>query len=301
MFSQHIIESFRGTGFLILPNAFASKVVQILRERLTFLFESDVGGIQQKDEWACRSNLRSLSGHQYMLNAWKGEQLVARIATDPELSEAAATLGGWPGVRLAGDTVWWKLPGAQAVPFHQDGLIVRSFLRPSDFLTCWVALDDVSEQVGALQYVPGSHTWPVDDSLELRNSQDHENEDYQVHMLAAASRLGIPHPEILTVSGQAGTCSFHHGLLWHGSPANGSADQPRRAYAILFIRMDSKFFDVPRNPAFAYYKRPDSDELDERHFPITWSNQGYRSRFLSNIQTNPQLTGGDSVFNACLT
>src|SRR6266480_6037653 len=105
MLSQDNTESFRISGFLILQNAFASNVVQILRERLTALFDSDVRHIQQSDEWACRSNLRSLRGHQYMLNAWKGDPVVARIATDAELGKAVASLVGWPGVRLAGDTI----------------------------------------------------------------------------------------------------------------------------------------------------------------------------------------------------
>ena len=300
MLSQQTLESFRRNGFLILHNAFAAKVVQTLQERLTSLFRADLEAIWREDKWACRSNLTALPGHQYMLNAWKGDHLVARIATDPELSKTAGTLCGWPGVRLAGDVVWWKLPGAHPVPFHQDGMGIRTFLKPPDFLTCWIALDDVSEEVGSLQYVPESHTWPVDDS-QLRNSQDHGDEDYRVYMRAAANRIGISRPEIVTVCGEAGMCAFHHGLLWHGSPANAATDQPRRAYAVLFIRMDSKFCDVPRSPDFAYYKHADSDELDERHFPITWSREGYRSDFLCNLYTDLEKTETGWRLNECLS
>lgn len=267
-------EHFRANGFLIVRDAISPQRINCLQERIARLFASDTRLIQKNDKWACWLSLNSLTGHQYMLNAWKGDELVAHTATDAVLGEAVADLGDWPGVRLALDTVWWKRPGARPVPFHQDAATVRMFLQPADFITCWVALDDVAEEIGSLQYAPGSHKWPVDESIGV-GKQDHTEEDYRTHLFTAANRIGISRPEIVTVSGQAGMCSFHHGLLWHGSPANSSTDRPRRAYAILFVRMDSKFCGVPINPAFAYYKHPQSDELDERHFPVIWSRGGF--------------------------
>jgi hypothetical protein len=38
-----------------------------------------------------------------------------------------------------------------------------------------------------------------------------------------------------------GEVHFHHGLMWHASPKNRSA-QGRRAFAIHFMRSDTRYF-----------------------------------------------------------
>lgn len=280
MFSQAQIDAFRENGFLIVPNALPTSSVALLRERIDVLFNSGDLKHKQGDEWACRRNLAS-TGLKHMVNAWKGDSAIAAVFTDPLLGRAVAELGGWSGARMTSDAIWWKPPKSDPVPFHQDSLRVRRFLNPSSFITCWIALDDCSEEVGALQYTRASHKWSA---IDMPPSVQAETIHYQANLHAAAKAHGIDQLDIVTVQGGAGTCAFHDGLMWHGSARNLSGDRPRRAIAAHFVTPEARFSAPPASPShFAYYKRPDSEELNEASFPIIWANQGYRSPGLDAI------------------
>ena len=44
--------------------------------------------------------------------------------------------------------------------WHQD-YSYWTRTKPIAHLTCWIALDDASEENGCLHYIPGSHRWPL--------------------------------------------------------------------------------------------------------------------------------------------
>lgn len=222
MFSRDQLEAFRENGFLIVPGALPASSVALLRERIDLLFNS--GNLKHKpgDEWACRRNLAN-TGLKHMVNAWKGDDAIAAVFTDPVLGQAIAELGGWSGARMTSDAIWWKPPKSDPVPFHQDSLRVRRFLDPGSFITCWIALDDCTEEFGALQYTRASHKWSA---IDMPPSVQAENIHYQANLRAAAKAHGIEQLDIVTVQGGAGTCAFHDGLMWHGSARNLSDDRP---------------------------------------------------------------------------
>ncbi len=62
-----------------------------------------------------------------------------------------------PDVRLYWDQLVYKKPGtADEFPWHQDN--GYTFVRPQQYLTCWVALTDATEANGCPWIVPGAHT-----------------------------------------------------------------------------------------------------------------------------------------------
>ena len=93
-----------------------------------------------------------------VINVHKCDQLFRALATHASLSRLVATLAGWEhSARLAQDQVWAKPPGAPPLTYHRD---VPYFLfAPSAVVTVWVACDDMTEDLGPLVYVKGSHTW----------------------------------------------------------------------------------------------------------------------------------------------
>ncbi len=283
MFSTEQVHAFRENGFLIVPNALPPFSVNLLRERIELLFGQ--GDIKHKpgDEWACRRNLAS-TGLKHMVNAWKGDKAIAALFTDSLLGQAIAALGGWSGARMTADAIWWKPPHSDSVPFHQDSLRVQRFLNPGSFITCWIALDECTEEMGALQYARGSHKWTA---IDMPPSVQAENIHYQANLRAAAKAHRIDQLDIITVQGGAGTCAFHDGLMWHGSARNLSDDRPRRALAAHFVTPEARFTAVPTSPHFAYYKQPDSEELNEASFPIVWGQGGYRSPGLDAFAATP--------------
>jgi ectoine hydroxylase-related dioxygenase (phytanoyl-CoA dioxygenase family) len=73
----------------------------------------------------------------------------------PVLADVCADLVG-PDVRLYWDQAVYKKPGTESpFPWHQDN--GYAFVEPQQYLTCWVALTDATEQNGCPWVVPGLH------------------------------------------------------------------------------------------------------------------------------------------------
>jgi ectoine hydroxylase-related dioxygenase (phytanoyl-CoA dioxygenase family) len=112
------------------------------------------------------------------------------------------------------------------VAWHQDySYWVRT--QPLAHLTCFIALDDMTRENGCLQYVPGSHRWPLLPRGELASDMEAVLEILSDEQRAAF----VP----VAVELRAGEASFHHPLTVHGSYPNAS-DRPRRAAVVNFIR-----------------------------------------------------------------
>jgi ectoine hydroxylase-related dioxygenase (phytanoyl-CoA dioxygenase family) len=104
-----------------------------------------------------------------------------------------------------------------------------------------------------IHQVPGSHTWgdnepysdgkggtriPAEDIDYTIEGICKLNQDdrFVVPAEAAIREIdAVPRPV------KRGEVHFHHGLMWHASPKNRSA-QGRRAFAIHFMRSDTRYF-----------------------------------------------------------
>ena len=82
-----------------------------------------------------------------------------------------------------------------------------------------------------------------------------------------------------------GSVSFHHGKTWHGSGFN-KTKKDRVALSIHFMNGKSKFHKKIKSPYFNHYKKFDSTTMEESFFPITWSENSYRSLFIKKYLKN---------------
>jgi ectoine hydroxylase-related dioxygenase (phytanoyl-CoA dioxygenase family) len=104
--------------------------------------------------------------------------------------------------------------------WHQDW----AFAPHTNMATCVVSvmIDDTDIENGAMQVLRGSHKGPL--------IEHHDDENYFVGAIAP----GTPEMDLssaVSLTGPAGTISFHHPLTIHGSGANRSGRQRR----ILFL------------------------------------------------------------------
>ena len=77
------------------------------------------------------------------------------LVSSPPLTDLCADLIG-PDVRLYWDQAVYKKRDADATfPWHQDN--GYAFVEPQQYLTCWIALTDATEDNGCPQVVPGVH------------------------------------------------------------------------------------------------------------------------------------------------
>ncbi|MCT7376307.1 phytanoyl-CoA dioxygenase family protein [Chelativorans salis] len=269
------IDRFRKDGYLVVQGLLSPDQIEALRERFPVLFAGTFDTGVYPDEWYWRQGISLPDVTRHMANAWKADLTIASLVLSRNIGQAAALLGGWSGARLGQDTIWWKPPHTKAVSYHQDSSFT-DFLTPPQTLTCWVALDDTHREAGTLEYVPGSHLWP----LTSIPDDFHAPDDYRAGMLHAARQAGIAPPDPVFIEVPAGSCVFHAGEIWHGSGPNKSGERMRRSIGIHLLPSEARFSSRHGGYIYRRYQITGDASLDESFFPILWSNVGHRTQWI---------------------
>lgn len=121
-----------------------------------------------------------------------------------------------PDVRLYWDQAVYKKPGTDSpFPWHQDN--GYAYVEPQEYLTCWVALTDATEENGCPWVVPGLHRL---------GTLAHESSDIGfVCLRDPADALPVPAP--------AGSIVVFSSLTPHSTGPNHT-DEVRKAYIVQF-------------------------------------------------------------------
>jgi ectoine hydroxylase-related dioxygenase (phytanoyl-CoA dioxygenase family) len=204
----------------------------------------------------------------------------ARISLAEEVGRVAAQLMGWPGTRANQDSILHVPPGAGTTGHHQDDSY-QAWHLPGDVVTCWIALEDTSADGSTLEYVRGSHRWPLGPRIERFTAPA----NYRKELDAEAARLGAA-VEIVPVLVRAGGASFHHGRMWHGANYNRTK-RARSTVSVHCMSSASTFHPTVPSPMFNHYKHYGDVRMDESFFPILWTRDGRRSRFLAEYLDEP--------------
>jgi ectoine hydroxylase-related dioxygenase (phytanoyl-CoA dioxygenase family) len=93
-------------------------------------------------------------------------------------------------------------------------------------ISCWMALDDVTVERGAMHFIPGSHTWGEFEPVSFVGK-----EDAVVDVLSDEQRARW---KPVAVELKAGDCTWHHGLTFHYTRPN-TTNQVRRAVVTIYI------------------------------------------------------------------
>jgi phytanoyl-CoA hydroxylase len=269
------IAKFREAGFLVVERILSAQHVTSLQERFPKLFAGQFDTGVYPDEWYWREGMSLPDVTRHMANAWKSDLTVAKLVLSADIGRSAAALAGWPGIRLGQDTIWWKPPKTKSIALHQDSSFM-DFLDPPHTVTCWITLDDTSAEAGTLEYVPGSHRWPLTPLPEAFHAQD----DYRGQMKAAARSAGVSTPEPVMIEVPAGSCVFHAGEIWHGSGPNTTGDRMRRSIGIHMVPEDARFSNRHGGYIYRRYQRTGDDSLDESFFPLLWSSRYERTGWI---------------------
>lgn len=272
------IARFDADGFLILDRFVDPADARRVAARYERLFRGEFETGLYPDEWNWREGRDKPDLARQICNGWKSDYTVASVVLRADVGRLVAQLGRWPGARMAQDNIVWKPPGAKSLGFHQDDSYNGWIDVPGSphMLTCWIALDDTSAAGGTIEYVRGSHKWPVSPPIR----QFHAPDDYRKELRDAAASVGLT-PEIVPVEVPAGGCAFHHGGTWHGSDRN-RADKPRRSAVAHCMSSDARFHPTKISYIYNRYKRFGDTAMDESFFPILWTDAGYRTAFLDD-------------------
>jgi len=140
------------------------------------------------------------------------------VCTHPSIVRRAAQLLRLPRVALFKSRFHVKLPGKnEEVPWHQDvGAKNGGYYpdgRPVPSVTCWMALDRVGLENGAVQVLPGSHKRLIGDFRKNFHAELLKTRALSKDDLAAAVTLNL----------EAGEFYFFHSWLIHGSAPSSIA------------------------------------------------------------------------------
>jgi len=149
--------------------------------------------------------------------------LYARTARYPPLVSALIRLLG-PNVRHQGGILNMKSAGYGApLEWHQDWPFYPH--TNDDLLVAGIFLDDIDDENGPVTFVSGTHRGPV---------YDHHHEGRFVGAIQPDAIAPLV-PKAVKATGPAGSVSFHHCRVVHGSALNRTS-RPRR---ILFYEMQA--------------------------------------------------------------
>ncbi len=133
---------------------------------------------------------------------------------------------------LWGSQIFCKPAGTGlAVPWHQDGHFWP--IRPLATCSVWIAIDDVTLENGAMQYIPGSQ--------RERRLFDHvrdESKESALNATLAKGQLDLADAAVDDL--EAGALSLHDVFLAHGSEPNRSKNR-RAAFVIRYMPATSHF------------------------------------------------------------
>ncbi len=137
-----------------------------------------------------------------------------RVVKSPSMVSILTALLG-PNVRVHGSKLNMKDPEyGSPVEWHQDWAFYPH--TNVDLLAIGVMLEDITDDNGPLLVLPGTHRGPV---------QDHHVDGYFCGAIdPTAAKLDFS--RMVACPGKAGSCSFHHVRLVHGSAENTS-NRPR--------------------------------------------------------------------------
>jgi ectoine hydroxylase-related dioxygenase (phytanoyl-CoA dioxygenase family) len=129
------------------------------------------------------------------------------------------------------DLLLQKSPGAAGSTYHQD-----SSEHGSDRvgeLQFWLALAEVTAEMGAMRFVNRSHR-----EGPLGSVFNDDKGDLLEQFPNLTSVLGLSSP----FHYQPGDCTVHHGYTVHGGPDN-STDKPRWSYLFSYSPIDTRYWN----------------------------------------------------------
>lgn len=224
--SDEQVAFFHENGYLPGVRILTDEQVERLREELEQLMKPSHPGHHLFYEYHSNESKDPNTILFHALGAWRITPGFHDILWHPAFTVPASQLLGGP-VRFWHDQLFCKPPKqGGVVAWHQD-YSYWTRTQPEAHLTCWIGLDDATEENGALMYIPGSHRWNLLPITGLAGDMD--------AIMSVLTDEQKAQFKPVTIELKKGECSFHHSMVVHGSGVNRS-ERPRRATVINVFR-----------------------------------------------------------------
>jgi hypothetical protein len=218
------IAAFEADGFIAVERLTTDEEVAWLRQIFEFIFDPANAG--RRGGPVDRSGTQVGATTSRLGQSFFPEMQFPQILNSTFHRNAKRYAAALLGVEAERLSCWGhmirKPPGGRAVSWHQD----HAYWQPElsyHALGVWLPLHDVTVEMGAMQFIPGSHK---------RGLLPHRHEDEPVHNLLTVTGVvdaaaAVPCPL------KAGGATFHHAETLHHTAPN-SSDRPRLAFPMEF-------------------------------------------------------------------
>ncbi len=210
------VSQYRDAGFVVVEDIFSPRDIA----RMTEILDELVAAAANVSEHNAVYDLDPSHTPDHprvrrIKNPFRNHPIFAEMARHPKLLAALTRFLG-PDFRLHGSKINLKSADYGAtVEWHQDWAFYPH--TNDDVLAVGVMLDDMTEDNGPLLIIPGSHTGPT---------YDHHQDGRFIGAMDPQT-CGIDLTRAAQVTGKAGSCSFHHARVIHGSGQNRSGKDRR--------------------------------------------------------------------------
>src|SRR5262245_28626413 len=237
------VARFREDGFLIYGPILTPEELATLQQRIGAVAagegpEAEKIAVRMEAE-AQRGGLQGVARRDQVwqiMGATRHDEAIRRHAANSKILDIVAALLGTEDLKLFSDQTLMK-PAFHGSPvsWHQDSGYWTT-IDPPALVSCWTALDAVTEENGCVRMIPGSHKKGV--LLHERR------EDGFLHAQGIDVSAAVP------VLLPAGGCSFHSSCTVHGSGPNRTPHR-RRGLVTSYMRADSQWRGDPaKKPQF---------------------------------------------------
>jgi len=205
------VEFYRQNGYVVVVNVVDAAMRDGMKAVIADLIAKAKGLTTHDDIYDLEpSHTPDLPRVRRIKKPTKVHPIFDQLVKSPQMVAILKALLG-PNVRLHGSKLNMKDPQyGSAVEWHQDWAFYPH--TNDDLLAIGVMLEDIDEENGALQVLPGTHRGPV---------YDHHVDGYFCGAMDPTT-CGLDFSKAVSCPGKAGSCSFHHVRLVHGSAENRS-------------------------------------------------------------------------------
>lgn len=208
--SAEAVEAFHRDGFAVARGFLDADTVAELRRG----YDAATRGEVNEEGWKHRigpDRILQLGNPHKHIPGWEGHAYMGRLVA--------------AGKQLLGDDIAYKYDQLIYKPphnpvellWHQDAGYGWPGKANARALTCWLALSPVDRDMGALQFIPGSHREGIAEHVDASRHNP----------INGALEARVDAERAVLVEYGAGDVSFHHGRTLHYSSGNRT-DRARR-------------------------------------------------------------------------
>jgi ectoine hydroxylase-related dioxygenase (phytanoyl-CoA dioxygenase family) len=227
MISERDIAFYREHGYIVVPGVLDTQTISATRQVIAEFIEGARGVTGHTEIYDLEPSHRPEAPRVRRIKTpHLHHDIFRRIMRTPRMVEILKHLLG-PGVRLHGSKLNIKAPHyGSPVEWHQDWAFYPH--TNDDILAVGVMLDDCALANGPLMVMPGTHKGAV---------WDHHADGYFCGAIDPTN-CPLDFSQAVPLTGSAGSMSFHHVRLVHGSAQNVSA-LPRQLLLYEFSAADA--------------------------------------------------------------